>query len=190
MAYSDLPPLDFAIRRCRYGDWPTLRRLIEECFPHLTLADIQFLLCRHMRGIRTMHHGKVMSGFTIFYPTEEFGVAWLERIGVADSFRGRKLGEVLLEDLLDTLADHGYDRLILAVDFENTSSLTLFDRQDGFRRICEEGRVTFETRVPVQTESRNRVSLFPPALIGQLAYIWRRFLYYCLLRSPKTLREQ
>lgn len=144
MAHSDLSPLDFAIRRCRYGDWPTLRRPIEECFPHLTLTVIQFMLCRHMGSVWTMHYGKVMSGFTTFYPTEKRGVAWLERIGVADSFR----------------------------------------------RICEEGRVTFETRVPAQTETRNRVTLFPAALIGQLAYIWRRFLHYCLLRSPKTLREQ
>ena len=132
------------IRDIRYRDWSSLRVLFADCFPFVPENRIRYVLCRHKPGTRVAVRDGEVVGFTVLIPGKERGTAWLDWIGVRADSRERGLGRHLVDDLIRTAAERNFAKIRLGVDDDNPASLALFDSQDGFHRVGEGKRVTYE----------------------------------------------
>ena len=71
-------------------------------------------------------HGEVC-GYTIGAPVTGGGAAWVIRLGVLPSFRGRGLGRALMEALEERFRAAGMQELSLSVHPENRPARSLYD---------------------------------------------------------------
>ena len=72
-----------------------------------------------------------IAGFSAYYCNDvSTKQAFLTQIAVADEYRGRSIGNILLEACIETSRQKGMEKLILEVDDDNTAALKLYAKYE------------------------------------------------------------
>jgi ribosomal protein S18 acetylase RimI-like enzyme len=87
--------------------------------------------------LRVLREDGKFIGFTGFYP-RNFYLAWLLFVAVDPAMRGKKYGEVLVNDALDQMRKLGYKEVGLDVRVSNERAQKLYKRL-GFTEFSNEG---------------------------------------------------
>jgi ribosomal protein S18 acetylase RimI-like enzyme len=159
------------IRDARYGDWKAVNALFAQCFPFVPAHRRRYVLCSAKRGTRVALLDGRIAGFTVIIPWRQADIAWLDWIAVDPDCHGQGIGTRLSEDLRANTAANGYKALRLGVDHDNPASLALFDNTEGFYRIEEGERITFEAPLTPRPDTE------PLRRAGPLAYLFNRLVW-------------
>lgn len=134
--------MEMTLRPAEHRDLDALVRLLEALFE--IEADFAFDPARQRTGLRRLMdegRGKVLvaeqggeiAGMvtvqTVISTAEGGPVGWVEDLVVAEGFRGRGIGQKLLQGIEDWAASNGLTRLQLLADRNNAPALGFYERQ-------------------------------------------------------------
>jgi [ribosomal protein S18]-alanine N-acetyltransferase len=116
----------FTIKPFGLGDMTAILGLERDIFPEDTFDMIEFISL-HLRGKDTFlvaHTGKKIAGYIAAYPEKE--TAYIASIAVDPAYRGQGLGRLLMQSVMQKLAQTGADTIGLHVREDNASAIHLY----------------------------------------------------------------
>lgn len=105
--------------------------LEEECFPleYWSYESVcKNITCKNTICLICVYQETAVGYITASCVLDE---AELERVAVSSTYRGKGIGKILIDNLIDILRKRGIARLMLEVRTKNTNAITLY-KQCGF----------------------------------------------------------
>ncbi|WP_166246353.1 ribosomal protein S18-alanine N-acetyltransferase [Paenibacillus turpanensis] len=124
--------LDVTFRAMRLGDIDEVCAIEQEAFtsPWSPSAFYNELTQNHFARYIVMEMGSMLIGYGGLWTIMD--EAHITNIAVRDGFRGRKLGDRLLDELQRTAREYGMKRMTLEVRVSNLVAQSLYEKK-GFR---------------------------------------------------------
>jgi GNAT superfamily N-acetyltransferase len=131
--------------------------LDSECFPGEPIRKDDF--DRYLDGdFWAAYDDHDLVGFCLVIRKPDF--AWLSRIGVAGTFRGRGIGTGLMKDALEFCSSEGFSRVVLYVESTNAGAIRLY-RSFGFRIIEDACQYVLRNPLKFSGEKGHRLAAVP-----------------------------
>ena len=168
------------IQSCSCFDWPTLSSLANECFPERSKNLFRFIICRHKENVRILIIDGIIIGFYVFYHSRDKGELWLDYIGIAEKYRGKNFGLLLLEDVDKIALKRGYSKIGLAIDRDNTPAIRLYTTH-GYECVATGVRLGFSKTIASGHQMKQRPIENCNSIVRTFKFACWRIVYWALV---------